>query len=57
MMLRQVSRDVVAILLALTLSDASAQAQAQTQAQATGRETSAASVASYPLSAGMPVDP
>ena len=52
MMVRQVSRGVVAILLAFELSHASAQAQAPT-----GRETSAASVASYALSEEMPVDP
>src|SRR6478735_10945777 len=51
---RQVSRGVVALLLAFALSAASAQAQAQAR---TGRETSAESVASYPLSEEMPVDP
>ena len=56
MMVRQVSRGVVAILLAFALSHASAQAQAQAQAP-TGRETSAASVAAYALSEEMPVDP
>ncbi|MEO8677537.1 MAG: insulinase family protein [Vicinamibacterales bacterium] len=49
---RQISHGAIAVLLALALSLASAQAQAPT-----GRETSAASVASYALSEEMPVDP
>ena len=56
MMVRQLSRGVAAILLAFALSHASARAQAQAQVP-TGRETSAASVASYALSEEMPVDP
>ncbi|HEX8029565.1 MAG TPA: insulinase family protein [Vicinamibacterales bacterium] len=56
--MQKLSRGVAAILLGLVLSHGSALAQAQAQAQAsTGRETSAASVASYALSDGMPVDP
>ena len=58
MMVRKLSRGVVAIVLAFVLSPVSAQAQAQAQAPAlTGRDTSAASVASYALSQDMPVDP
>ncbi|MCC7240764.1 MAG: insulinase family protein, partial [Acidobacteria bacterium] len=45
---------VLAVLLAVAVPYAEAQAQAQIP---TGRETSAASVASYDLSDGMPVDP
>jgi zinc protease len=49
-----VSRGTGALLLALSLSLASAEAQAQAP---TGRETSAASVASFALAEEMPVDP
>src|SRR6476659_2934380 len=49
-----VFRGVAAMLLAFALSLASAQAQGQAP---TGRETSAASVASYALAQEMPVDP
>src|SRR6476659_10014892 len=49
-----VFRGVAAMLLAFALSLASAQAQVQTP---TGRETSAASVASYALAEEMPVAP
>src|SRR6185436_4834560 len=52
------SRVRAAILVLLVVLPAVApSASAQVQAQPTGRETSAASVASYALSGPMPVDP